>query len=547
MELSIAQSFFSSPSDIAGAGGADPGSGPLAVGGAAQIDPRQTSAFLLAFGQSLVALLQPTVDGESSPALDLETSESNPFDTAIAGKNPDAGPFPDLPTGVISRAGQGSKIDDGSPEGGEQGEDPKAIAETALVATRPLFGPQATLEEKLSPSASKLVKGSPLPEIKGAPGPETARPTSAQVTVLPSGYTALNAPPVDTLGARLAAADIAAAAGPIEAETIEIDIRTLGRKISEALNDRGIQTALSSKPAGAFAPAQKVFTSSLDNLLAKVQLLNSQASPDQTASVAGPSPSAKSKSVALETRSEFSTVEPEIQSKASETRVKAQAPVNPQSEGGKEVSKPKAGTNTEAPKTEPSLLSTSKAHVWTSAQVARDTRVVQEPTFVEQLRNVADFLAEKVDGVVRVGPKEIQAELKLYPPDLGRVRVELKVASDKTVRAQFIVERAETSELLQRNLPQFVRALGQHGLHVEKAYVTLESGPTADFGRAMGEQPARGEQGMGKNGDPRTAEEREQADPQPGREAYESEETFDSEDESWRGVQPSPREMKGKR
>jgi chemotaxis protein MotD len=62
-------------------------------------------------------------------------------------------------------------------------------------------------------------------------------------------------------------------------------------------------------------------------------------------------------------------------------------------------------------------------------------------------------------------------EIRLDPPELGRIDVHLHVKSDGTVTSRLVVERAETLDLLRRDAPSLERALqtaglktGEHGL-----------------------------------------------------------------------------------
>ncbi len=55
-------------------------------------------------------------------------------------------------------------------------------------------------------------------------------------------------------------------------------------------------------------------------------------------------------------------------------------------------------------------------------------------------------------------------EIRLDPPDLGRIDVQLKVDSGGNVTSHIIAERPETLSLLQRQAPQLERALQDAGL-----------------------------------------------------------------------------------
>jgi chemotaxis protein MotD len=55
-------------------------------------------------------------------------------------------------------------------------------------------------------------------------------------------------------------------------------------------------------------------------------------------------------------------------------------------------------------------------------------------------------------------------EIRLDPPELGRVDVRLDVSRDGHVTSRLIVERSETLDLLRRDAPNLERALESAGL-----------------------------------------------------------------------------------
>jgi hypothetical protein len=55
-------------------------------------------------------------------------------------------------------------------------------------------------------------------------------------------------------------------------------------------------------------------------------------------------------------------------------------------------------------------------------------------------------------------------EIRLDPPELGRIDVRLDVGRDGQVTSRLIVERAETLDLLRRDAPALERALQSAGL-----------------------------------------------------------------------------------
>ncbi|NJL08288.1 MAG: flagellar hook-length control protein FliK [Methylacidiphilales bacterium] len=59
-------------------------------------------------------------------------------------------------------------------------------------------------------------------------------------------------------------------------------------------------------------------------------------------------------------------------------------------------------------------------------------------------------------------------ELRLDPPELGRIEVRLDVDKDGGVRSRLIVDRAETLDLLQRDARQLEKALQSAGLDTSK-------------------------------------------------------------------------------
>lgn len=111
---------------------------------------------------------------------------------------------------------------------------------------------------------------------------------------------------------------------------------------------------------------------------------------------------------------------------------------------------------------------------WTARPLAEADGSSRMPTLSEQIKQVSEFLAERTEGVVKLGDRGVEANLKLYPPDLGQVRVELKVSADRTLSAQFIVERPETAQMLSQHMKSFQDKLGQHGLVVDKIQVSVQ-------------------------------------------------------------------------
>lgn len=130
-------------------------------------------------------------------------------------------------------------------------------------------------------------------------------------------------------------------------------------------------------------------------------------------------------------------------------------------------------------------------------------RVVQAgyQTSQQQLNlpQIAFELARQVqDGNTRF-------QIRLDPPELGRIDVRLDIDKAGQVNARLTVEKAETLDLMQRDQRGLERALQQAGIDSGKTNLefSLKQNPFA--GQDWG-QDQRGQQGAGKSGDADTAE-----------------------------------------
>ena len=68
-----------------------------------------------------------------------------------------------------------------------------------------------------------------------------------------------------------------------------------------------------------------------------------------------------------------------------------------------------------------------------------------------------------VDIAARFLSGKSRFEIRLDPPDLGRVDVRLDVDRDGKVTSRLVVDKQETLDLLRRDAPQLERALQQAG------------------------------------------------------------------------------------
>jgi len=72
-----------------------------------------------------------------------------------------------------------------------------------------------------------------------------------------------------------------------------------------------------------------------------------------------------------------------------------------------------------------------------------------------------------VEIVSRAQDGNKRFDIRLDPPELGRIDVRLDVDQGGKVTSRLVVERAETLDLLRRDAPQLERALQQAGLNTE--------------------------------------------------------------------------------
>ena len=62
--------------------------------------------------------------------------------------------------------------------------------------------------------------------------------------------------------------------------------------------------------------------------------------------------------------------------------------------------------------------------------------------------------------------------LRLYPEELGALRMEIKVTQD-TIKAHIVAQTAQAQEMINRHLPRLHEALEQQGLHLLQVEVSV--------------------------------------------------------------------------
>ncbi len=111
---------------------------------------------------------------------------------------------------------------------------------------------------------------------------------------------------------------------------------------------------------------------------------------------------------------------------------------------------------------------------------------------IEVVQRVADHVAR----AVRNGEHSVR--LRLHPPELGRVRVELRVdPTDHVVRATFIADAKEVRGLLEQHHYLLRETLAQHGYHLQD-FSVHQATPESDVGNGMGWASSWGHSGGGQ-------------------------------------------------
>jgi flagellar hook-length control protein FliK len=139
---------------------------------------------------------------------------------------------------------------------------------------------------------------------------------------------------------------------------------------------------------------------------------------------------------------------------------------------------------------------------------ARDAAIVQN--YNQQMRLAGDevrapvkSLAVEITALARTGIK--QFEIRMDPPELGRIDVRLDVKDNGSVTTRLVVERSETLDLLQRDARLLERALSDNGLKLDDGGLRMSlkgdgsAGQHAQSGAGNSGQPA--DQALGQADD----------------------------------------------
>jgi flagellar hook-length control protein FliK len=131
-----------------------------------------------------------------------------------------------------------------------------------------------------------------------------------------------------------------------------------------------------------------------------------------------------------------------------------------------------------------------------AASVARAAATASLP---QQAAAATAHLAAEIARFASKGSTRFQ--IRMDPPEMGRIDVDLKVGKDGTVRAHLAVERSETLDMFLRDQRSLERALDAAGLKLENGSVQLslkDQGGFAGFQHRDGQDDGPG---AGRGGD----------------------------------------------
>ena len=136
----------------------------------------------------------------------------------------------------------------------------------------------------------------------------------------------------------------------------------------------------------------------------------------------------------------------------------------------------------------------------------QSTRLPQGPQFA---RFVHNQVAVQINKAVGTGQDRISIQLK--PQDLGRIDVKMDLSADGSVKAQILVDKADTLDLLQRDARGLERALADAGLKAESGGLEFSlrgdgSGHGTAANHAGGPNSGAGERGDADPADGEAAE-----------------------------------------
>jgi hypothetical protein len=125
------------------------------------------------------------------------------------------------------------------------------------------------------------------------------------------------------------------------------------------------------------------------------------------------------------------------------------------------------------------------------------SRTAQGKDFEETFRSSFERLVRSIR--LSRGPYWSSARLQLHPPELGRMKVELRLSGD-TLQIDVLTRTSEARELLYERVAELKAALEQHGLRIERFAVDIDHRDVAGGGLGQATQQERkGNRGPGNS------------------------------------------------
>ena len=112
------------------------------------------------------------------------------------------------------------------------------------------------------------------------------------------------------------------------------------------------------------------------------------------------------------------------------------------------------------------------------------------PQHAAGVPNAVSLAGIPIAIVARAEAGEKKFEIRLDPPDLGRIEVQLNVDSSGRATSHLIVDRADTLDLLRRDAPALERALQSAGLTTDEGALQFSLRDQSFAGRDQGTSAA---------------------------------------------------------
>jgi chemotaxis protein MotD len=327
----------------------------------------------------------------------------------------------------------------------------------------------------------------PVPTLQTAPGPahsvggaQPPAPKIAAQTSIPPGLTAAPAAPAPPIASAPETATDSSLASAPQAATASLDVpdataTSKGPNVRAASENAGTAApnalaalAATAQPAQSPQPASKAISTQT-----KTAKPGGATEAAQTAATPSPlpSPAASGQQQAAAAQSSVSGQTPD-QSKDASSRegyaaaIPATATGQTQTVPAQAEFKPDAGAAMQAP--QPASPPAQNAPILAPALAAQNAPVIVPPQALG-----AAIARKALDGVNTF-------EIRLDPPELGRVDVTLEVDDSGTTRAHIRAERPEALELLQREAKGMEQALRQAGLQFDQSSLSFSLGGRED-------------------------------------------------------------------